>query len=666
MAERIEIGLPPAKEETAEELNGIALPPKRKEEDRTPLKFPNSGVDWQSFSEGAQIDDKKATEYEDAMLNTMAFDIPTEQTFRDKKAIDKSISSIPLPKHKKEVTQKTYDGISLLGNPIPEQRGNSKAMGFFDGITILNNYAKVVRSTAFNAWIGGSNELASATFTGIEVMGHELQDGGVDPEKLGPWAQLVVEEPMAIKNARESIGREIELTGEAGRELFGEQAQQFAPPVSIRGKNIIDSPELWTDPIFWTDGIVRMTPHFIATMAVGGAAGKTVRVGGEMLSLTPQVVDKLARATLSVTAGVFGGQLEGAGDYNKAIEMGKSPQDARDAYYRMTLASGALNALSFNFLLNKIPDKAKGKVFAWLTQAGTGRAGAGFLAEGTTEGLEEIISSFNLTGKMGESWKDAITVALLAGPSGAVTAYTAGGQPLQAKPMEEHIKDLGIDSVLPEDRAPDTFPDIPPVEPTAPPTEGIADISAQVEAGTLAEEDALSQIMDRLIEPIQGEEGAITIDTRDTVTIQDEQFDLADPAQREKAIDRGIEQFRETGEIDANSAIADEIIAESLILDELGAEGTAETVMEARRKREIEGREREQADIRQGVLEETLRQRAIDEGLTLFSETGQIDLTSPVALDVIKANILNDAYTVRDNFNAKPSLTSSPPVSRKC
>jgi hypothetical protein len=188
-------------------------------------------------------------------------------------------------------------------------------------------------------------------------------------------------------------------------------------------------------------------------------------------------------------------------------------------------------------------------------------------------------------------------------------------------------------------------------EPTAPPTPletapvDLADIAEQVETGTLTEEDAISQAIDRLIEPIESEEGAITIGREPEMT----------PQERELAIDRGLTQFRETGEIDMASPVADEIIAESLILDELGAEGTAETVMKGRRKREIEARGAEQAarlqDFRQGRLEEELRQRAIDEELTLFSETGAIDLTSPVALDVIKAHIMNEAYTVRDNFN---------------
>jgi hypothetical protein len=656
MAGITEIGLPPAKEETSEELNGIALPPKRKEEEKAPLRFPNSGVDWQTFSEGAQIDDKKAAQYEDAMLNTMAFDIPTEQTFRDKKAIDKSISRIPFPKHKKEIAQNTYDGISLVGNPISNQGANSKAMGFFEGINILNNHAKVLRSETYKAWMRASNRIGASTFAGIEIAGQEIAESGVDSERLGVWEQMIEPESEAVKRVRIAVGKQLEFEGKVGREFLTEQAEQeeWAQLRKYRGKNIVDNPELMADPIYLFSGMTELMPYFAVAMATGGAGAKTIKLGGQALKLSPALIDKAAKMGLALFSGAAGGHFEGSSDYEQALKMGKSPQESREAYYRMTLASAGLNAFSFNLLLNKIPEKAKGKVFEYLTKSPIGRAVTGYFGEGAPEGLEEIFSSINLTGKVGQSWKEALTVMYLAGPSGAgtalVTGATAEGLEEAAqeqgadvtpvtKTFEDKVKDAGLEHMLEANRT-EEVADIAPTAKTTV-TEGIADISAQVETGTLTEEQAVESIITRLIEPIRGEEGAITIGREPEMT----------PQERETAIDRGLAQFRETGEIDMASPVADEIIAESLILDELGAEGTAQTVMEARRRAEIEARGREQASIRQGKINEILRQEAIDRELTLFSETGEIDLNSPVALDVIKANILNEAYTVRDNFN---------------
>jgi hypothetical protein len=631
-----------------------------------PFTMPNPDApNWDEFSKQSGIDDNEAGKYEDALLNSMAFDMPASETMNAQEAASQALSNDAKALKKKEAARNLYESVSVLGDSVdsffaPEvPASKNSAIGkFFNGYKAIINLSRVIGKTALNAWIGGSNQLASGTFTGIEIIGQSIQKGGAIEGTIDPFFNPeITSEPESdmIRAARKSVGRFAEDFGASGREFYSEIAREYAPPAVVAGKNVVDNPELLIDPVFWIDGIARTTPSMVAAMATGLGAGRTVKLGGETLQLAPKVVDRLYKIAIPLFGGGAGGALEGAGVHEEAIAMGKTPDEARSAYYQMTLASGALNAFSLNLLLNKIPASTKGKVLSWLTTGKIGTAAVGAVGEGIPEGLEEIVGAFILDKPISDAWKDGLTVALIAAVPGAGTAVISRPATVQPdKTMEEAIKELGIENVLPEDRAPDAFPNIPPKAPELV-EDDFSDLTDQIEAGEITEDEAVDSIISRLIEPVRGEEGAITIDTRDTVTISGEQFNLSDPAQRETAIDRGVELFRETGEIDMLSTIADEIIQEKLLLDELGEEGTAQTVQETRRKAEIAERGKEQeARLREFEgkrLAAEIREQEIARGLTLFSETGQIDLTSPVSLDIIKARITNEAYNVRDNFN---------------
>jgi hypothetical protein len=502
---------------------------------KQPFTMPNPDApSWKDFSTQSGIDDKEAGRYEDALINGMAFDIPATDTLKAQTDINGAMSNHVKAIKKKEGARNLYSSLSALGDSmdsffapeVPKSK-NGAIDKFFNGYKAVSNYGKLLGRTALNAWIGGSNQLASGTFTGIEIVGQSIQAGGKIEGIIDPFFNPEIEsqpESEAAQAARRSVGQFAEDFGASGKEFYAEIAKEHAPPAVIAGKNVVDNPEIMIDPIFWLDGIVRTTPSMVGAMATGLGAGRAVKIGGETLQLTPKVVDRLYKIAIPLFGGAAGGELEGASVHEEAIALGKTPEEARSAFYQMTLASGALNAFSLNILLNKIPSGTQGKVMSWLTTGKLGTAAVGAVGEAVPEGFEEVVGAFILDTDMNQAWKDGLTVALIAAGPGGGTALitrprvateptpegeevvTEGEDVAEPLTFEEEIRERGIENVLPEDRAPDAFPNIPP-KPAAPGEFDISDLAEQVEAGTLTEDEALAEIERRLTAPPEAPEG---------------------------------------------------------------------------------------------------------------------------------------------------------------
>ena len=114
-----------------------------------------------------------------------------------------------------------------------------------------------------------------------------------------------------------------------------------------------------------------------------------------------------------IGAGTVGGWQEGAGAYQEVLRRGGSEAEAAKAATIYGLASGALNALSAERILRKLPGSVRGKILRFLT---TGAWEAG------TEALEEPLQVRVLGGSAGE----ALEALRTAGVNVAIPAFVTG------------------------------------------------------------------------------------------------------------------------------------------------------------------------------------------------------------------------------------------------
>src|SRR3990167_9324501 len=159
----------------------------------------------------------------------------------------------------------------------------------------------------------------------------------------------------------------------AGSKFWEGLGNGYAPPPELQG-NILDKPELLGNASWWAYNVADMTPALAASMVPGAAAGKYIKIGGQIVKLTPQVVARLARTGAAVTAGGAGGSLEGVQTYKTVLERGGQEGEAAAAGTVMGLAAAGLNALSFG----KMQSEAKNRLLK-------------FVLDGTTEGVTELL-----------------------------------------------------------------------------------------------------------------------------------------------------------------------------------------------------------------------------------------------------------------------------------
>lgn len=139
---------------------------------------------------------------------------------------------------------------------------------------------------------------------------------------------------------------------------------------------IVNDPKILAKPAWWAYNVGRMAPSLVAAMAPGAATAKGIQVFGTAYQWTPQLVTRLARLGGALAGGTVGGALEGTQTYQEILQSGKTTGDAEKGFMLMTLASGALNALSLDKIFRTMPAGVKGKITR-------------YLANGTWEGLTE-------------------------------------------------------------------------------------------------------------------------------------------------------------------------------------------------------------------------------------------------------------------------------------
>ncbi len=234
----------------------------------------------------------------------------------------------------------------------------------------------------------------------------------------------------------------LEKLGREGYEYWAEQGKKLEIPEELSGK-LIDNPALLGKSAWWAYNLGQMTPSFLAALIPAVGTAKYINVLGKNLNWTAETIPRLAKLAPAIAGGLTGGVLEGTNTYQEILAKGGSPEEAETAMELMTMAAGALNALSLGKIMQKLPEGMRGKLLQYLSSGAT---------EGITEFLEEPTEGFIKLGlgraDLDEVWeqtKAGINVIPIAGVMGiggsiAVGASTEVAKPEEpAKPVPEEI-----------------------------------------------------------------------------------------------------------------------------------------------------------------------------------------------------------------------------------
>lgn len=166
--------------------------------------------------------------------------------------------------------------------------------------------------------------------------------------------------------------------GNSVTDAFNKVGKRFEPKPELQG-SVFDNPELLTKGAWWMYNTGTIIPSLLPSIGSGYGAAKLIDIGGRALKWSPALITKLARIGAALTGGAVGGAQEGANTYEEVLARGGSREEAEASGEMMTLASAALNALSIDRWLAKLPDGAKNRLIARGTRG---------LIEGLTEWLE--------------------------------------------------------------------------------------------------------------------------------------------------------------------------------------------------------------------------------------------------------------------------------------
>jgi hypothetical protein len=239
---------------------------------------------------------------------------------------------------------------------------------------------------------GGLADVDAARGLGVAGAGKFIEGMGKPSYPMTEGESFVI---PGLNKVTGPIGNMIKLAGEKHADKWGKVQDEYKQSADIAG-NVIDNPGLLVNPKWWASNAARMTP------GMGAALLTAVATGG---------LSGLA------AGGAIGGLTEGQSTRKQALESGKSPDEALDAGVKMALASGILNSLGLEKMLNPAGRNA---LMRFMLSGGT---------EMTTEMAEEPAEGVIL----GEDWnvfkqrlKNMATVAPIAFAMGGPVGVMSG------------------------------------------------------------------------------------------------------------------------------------------------------------------------------------------------------------------------------------------------
>ncbi|WP_031485682.1 LPD38 domain-containing protein [Maridesulfovibrio frigidus] len=222
--------------------------------------------------------------------------------------------------------------------------------------------------------------------------------------------------------------------GESIADYYKPVRESYAAPKRLQG-NVMDDPSLLAKGDWWTSQIGNLAPSLGAAMIPGAAVGKLINIGGKAMSLTPQLIERLARIGQAVGAGAGGGAMEGSSTYREVLEKGGSEEEAARAGEMMSLASAGLNAVSFGKMFSKAGQGVAAKTAKHVSSGAV--EGISEWAEEPTESISKDLAHYITTGEMKpgvfervkQAAKEGVNVigpAALTGAGGSVMSGPAG------------------------------------------------------------------------------------------------------------------------------------------------------------------------------------------------------------------------------------------------
>ena len=222
----------------------------------------------------------------------------------------------------------------------------------------------------------------------------------------------------------ESIGEPISDVGKKVADYYEEQREAYSPPNRIQG-SVWDNPKLMADPEWLTYNVANFAPSMTAAILPGALLSKGLRIGGEVIKLTPKVIERISKLGLHLGAGTAGGSMEGLGTYRELLRNGKSEEEASNAGAMMGLFSAGLNTLGFSQILSGAKGNALQKVAKRVLAGGTEAATE--WAEEPAEVIAKDIASYLETGEAPEGTWGRIVESIKSGANVALPAFIMGG-----------------------------------------------------------------------------------------------------------------------------------------------------------------------------------------------------------------------------------------------
>ena len=230
-------------------------------------------------------------------------------------------------------------------------------------------------------------DIATADYKAQEKAQRAEEEHGVVGEfvaGLGRGALRVAATPFELADiAGEAIGFEgLERVGEAGArgiEEYIEESPRLRRSESI-SKNILNAPELWTDPRFYASLVGEGLPTILSMLVPGMAAGKVAKVAG----LTKKGIRaaQIAGGLGAATTLEAGGAAENIRQYEKRTGESVPIGTKLQAVIGTGVVAGALEFVP---------------IFAIFGKAGgsklVSRVIRGMIAEGSTEGAQELVAN---------------------------------------------------------------------------------------------------------------------------------------------------------------------------------------------------------------------------------------------------------------------------------
>ncbi len=334
---------------------------------------------------------------------------------------------------------------ALYGQPKPQERFD--VLPKVDGVPKIKDNSELIKKTAIKMndarvketldktmWVLPESRPLTAKeskYLDMQIMQNAVEYGLVKPDNFIDIAGKGL--AVGVKQTMQSAAVGAEIAGHITNidalkvygKAFADQYQGEIDAIAPKDKKILMSPlqnaKNLVNPLWYAYNVGQMLPSLAVTMGAAQVGGKVVsKIAPKIIkNITPTKLLKLAEIGASLTGGMVGGGLEGAGTYRTMVELGADKKSAVIGSTLMGLASAGLNAISLNSL------------FSALGGGSAVRFGLANATEALTEWAEEPIEAgiLSTTGLVepAQAFKDALQAGATVIPVSLATSILTYG-----------------------------------------------------------------------------------------------------------------------------------------------------------------------------------------------------------------------------------------------